>query len=154
MSGSESSSPRGARSRRVTTVASAGGAGPSRGDGVFAGSAVAAVTGWDGALIAEVSRRMRPGEPGEPGPEVVVGIQGDLDLDTAPLAHATLIQALDDAPRVCLDLSEVRFFGAAGLRVIVGARQHAESLGRAFRLSGVHGVTERILVLTGLYPPG
>jgi anti-anti-sigma factor len=97
---------------------------------------------------------MRPADPDEPGPEVVVGVQGDLDLDTAPLIQATLIQALADAPRVCLDLSEVRFFGAAGLRVIVGAREHAESLGRAFRLSGVHGTTERILVLTGLHPPG
>jgi len=97
---------------------------------------------------------MRPAEPGEPGPGGVGGIEGDLDLDTAPLAEATLIQALDDAPRVCLDLSDVRFFGAAGLRVIVGARRHAESLGRDFRLSGVHGVTERILLLTGLYPPG
>ena len=119
-------------------------------DGAVSGSAVATVTGWDGALIAAVSRRLGHAET---GPEVVVDIRGDLDLDTAPLAQATVIQALDDAPRVCLDLTEVQFFGAAGLRVILGARRHAEALGRDFRLSGVHGVTARILVLAGLSPP-
>ena len=112
-------------------------------------TAGAAVIGHDGAVIATVSRRLRVGES---GPEVVVSVRGDLDLDTAPLAQATLIQALDDADRVCLDLSEVQFFGAAGVRVVVAARSHARSLGRALRLSGVHGITERILTITGLWP--
>ncbi|MGW4941757.1 STAS domain-containing protein [Actinoplanes sp. NPDC004185] len=114
-------------------------------------AAGARVIAQDGSVIAAVSRRVRPAEPGEAGPEVVVSVQGDLDLDTAPLAQATLIQALDGAERVCLELSEVRFFGAAGVRVVIAAQQHAASLGRQLRLSGVHGITERILVLTGVY---
>jgi anti-anti-sigma factor len=113
----------------------------------------AAVTADDGSAVATVSRLLRPAGPGESGPEVVVVVQGDVDLDTAPLAEATLIRALDDAERVCLDLSGVYFFGAAGARVVVTARQHAAALGRTLRLDGVHGITERVLALTGLYPP-
>jgi len=114
----------------------------------------AGVSDGDGSPIATVSRRLRPAGPDEPGPEVVVVVQGDIDLDTAPLAQATLLQALDDAERVCLDLSEVHFFGADGIRVVVTGRQHAAALGRTLRLSGVHGIAERVLTLTGLGPAG
>jgi anti-sigma B factor antagonist len=124
---------------------------PASGDGTPAPAAGARVIAPDGSVIATVSRRVRPTEPGEAGPEVVVSIQGDLDLDTAPLAQATLIQALDGAERVCLELSEVRFFGAAGVRVVIAAQLHAASLGRQLRLSGVRGITERVLVLTGVF---
>jgi anti-sigma B factor antagonist len=116
-------------------------------------AATASVTGYDGSVIATVSRHAGPGGPDDPGPEAIVTVRGDLDLDTAPLAEAILLQALDAAQRVCLDLDEVRFFGAAGVRVIIKARLHAAALGRALRLRGVHGITERVLVLTGLYPP-
>jgi anti-anti-sigma factor len=125
---------------------------PAADDGTPAATASARVIAQDGSIIATVSRRVRPAEPGEPGPEGVVGIQGDVDLDTAPLAQATLLQALDGAERVALDLSEVRFFGAAGVHVVLAAQQHAASLGRTLRLSGVQGITERILALTGVYP--
>jgi anti-sigma B factor antagonist len=112
-------------------------------------AASASVTASDGAVIVTVTRRIVPADP---GPEVVVSVQGDLDLDTAPLAQAVLTQALDGAERVCLDLSDVRFFGAAGVGVVVAGRQHAASLGRELRLSGVHGITERVLALTGVCP--
>jgi hypothetical protein len=46
----------------------------------------------------------------------------------------------------------VRFFSAAGIRVVITARVRAATLGRTFRLNGVHGITKRILTLTGLYP--
>jgi anti-anti-sigma factor len=112
----------------------------------------ASVTAADGSVIAAVSRRVRPAGSGETGPEVVVSVRGDLDLDTAPLVQETLIQSLEGAERVCLDLAEVGFCGAAGVRVVITARQQAAARGRAFRLSGVHGLTERVLTLTGLYP--
>jgi len=126
---------------------------PQAGDTTAAPAARAAVTAQDGSVIAAVSRHVRPAEPGEPGPEVVVRIEGDLDLDTAPLAQATVLQALAGAERVCLDLSGVRFFGAAGVRVVLAAQLHAAERGRAFRLAGVHGITARVLALTGVYPP-
>ncbi|MEU8229054.1 STAS domain-containing protein [Actinoplanes sp. NPDC048967] len=127
---------------------------PAPGDGIPAPAASAQVIAQDGSVIATVARRVRPPEPGEAGPEVVVSVQGDLDLDTAPLAQATLIQALEGAERVCLELSGVSFFGAAGVRVVIAAQLRAASLGRQLRLSGVRGITERVLVLTGVYREG
>lgn len=127
-------------------------AGPPGGDAALPAVISASVTAADGSVIAAVSRRVRPAEPDETGPEVVVSVRGDLDLDTAPLVQETLIQSLESAERVCLDLAEVGFCGAAGVRVVIIARQQAAALGRVFRLSGVHGLTERVLTLTGLYP--
>jgi anti-anti-sigma factor len=112
-------------------------------------TASARVLAQDGSVIATVARSVRLAEP---GPEAVVSVQGDLDLDTAPLAQETLAQALAGAERVCLDLSEVRFFGAAGVGVVITARLQATTLGRDFRFSGAQGITKRILTLTGLYP--
>lgn len=117
-------------------------------------TASASVTASDGAVIATVARHIRPAGPGERGSEVVVTVQGDLDLEAAPLVQRTLTQALDGAERVCLDLGEVSFFGATGVRVVITARLHAISLGRAFRLTGVHGITARVLALSGLHPQG
>ena len=125
---------------------------PAAGDGTPTPAASASITAQDGSVIATVSRRLRPAGPGETGPEVVVSVRGDLDLDTSPLARATLLQALDGAERVCLDLSEVTFFGAAGARVVLAGQLRAAELGRAFRLSGVHGITARVLALLGLHP--
>ncbi len=85
---------------------------PISGDGTALPRAGATVIGPDGEVIAAVFRRSAPGGAGR---EVIVSVEGDLDLDTAPLAQAILIQALDGDERVCLDLSEVHFFGAAGL---------------------------------------
>ena len=112
----------------------------------------AAVTGPDGEDIAVVTSRIRPADSGEPGPEAVVSVRGDIDIDTAPLAQETLLRMLEASERVCLDLTDVRFFGAAGVRVVIVARQRAATLGRGFRLSGVHGITERVLTLSGLHP--
>ncbi|GAA3348425.1 hypothetical protein GCM10020358_66890 [Amorphoplanes nipponensis] len=113
---------------------------------------IAGVTAPDGSVIGTVSRHLRPAEPAGPGAEVVVGVHGDLDLDTAPLVQAAVVHALDGSERVCLDLSEVSFFGAAGARVVLAAQLHAVDLGRSLRLSGVHGMTARVLALTGVYP--
>jgi anti-sigma B factor antagonist len=112
----------------------------------------AAVTAQDGSVIATVSRYVRLTGPGGTASEVVVCVRGDLDIDTAPLVQETLIRSLDGAERVCLDLAEVGFCGAAGVGAVITARQHAAALGRGLRLSGVHGLTERVLTLTGLYP--
>jgi anti-anti-sigma factor len=125
-------------------------AGVAAADGDPALVVSAGVLGADGSAVATVSRRVRAGES---GPEVIVVVQGDLDLDTAPLAEASVLRALDDAEQVCLDLTAVSFFGAEGVRVVITARQHAAGLGRTLRLDGVDGITRRVLALTGLYPP-
>ena len=87
-----------------------------------------------------------------PAPGVMVlSAAGEIDHDS----HHVLGEAAETAlrqggERLVIDLTEVTFFGAAGVRVIIAARQHAASLGRAFRLRGVHGTTGRVLALAGV----
>ncbi|SEF21024.1 anti-anti-sigma factor [Amycolatopsis pretoriensis] len=61
---------------------------------------------------------------------IVVQVGGEIDLCTAGALEATLTEHVRARPGVLrVDLSEVRFFGAAGLRVLVRAHRHAEAAG-------------------------
>jgi anti-anti-sigma factor len=80
----------------------------------------------------------------------VIVISGDLDIDTAVLLRMTLLRALDDHDRVCCDISEVGFFGAAGLNALLSARLYAVERRRILLVRGAHGLAERVLAITGL----
>lgn len=55
-----------------------------------------------------------------------VHVDGDVDLATAGLLSAAADRALDGLPlRVIVDLSQVTFFGAAGLTALLHLREHA-----------------------------
>ncbi len=61
---------------------------------------------------------------------IVVEVGGEIDECTAPLLEAALAGHLRARPGVLrVDLGEVGFLGAAGLRVLVRARQDAEAVG-------------------------
>ncbi len=61
---------------------------------------------------------------------IVVQVGGEIDLCTAGALEATLAEHVRARPGVLrVDLGEVRFFGAAGLRVLVRAHRHAEAAG-------------------------
>lgn len=56
-----------------------------------------------------------------------VFVNGDVDLATADLLSAAVDLALQGSPlRVLVDLSEVSFFSAAGLSVLLNLRERAE----------------------------
>ena len=46
-------------------------------------------------------------------------------------------------------LQLVDFFGAAGVHALLRAHRHATRLGRTLTLRGVHGITERVLIIVG-----
>ena len=81
---------------------------------------------------------------------IIVAVTGEIDLDTVALLHIRLIEAIDRGYRVCCDLSQVTFFGAAGANTLLVARCHAAACGRRFSLRGVHGLTRRVITTTGL----
>lgn len=61
---------------------------------------------------------------------IVVQVGGEVDLCTAGALEATLAEHVRACPGVLrVDLAEVRFFGAAGLRVLVRAHRSAEAAG-------------------------
>ncbi|MFG1644490.1 STAS domain-containing protein [Amycolatopsis sp. NPDC049252] len=57
---------------------------------------------------------------------LVVAVDGDVDLSTAPMLRHALDEALGRAPRrVVVDLSLVRFLNTAGLEVLLDAHRRA-----------------------------
>jgi anti-sigma B factor antagonist len=68
------------------------------------------------------------------GETTVVGVDGDLDVYTAPRLKETLEQAMPGDKRLVLDLSGVQFIDSTALGVLVGALQFSQSNGSDFRL--------------------
>jgi anti-anti-sigma factor len=116
----------------------------------FADGPATTVAGWDGAVLATLTRRIHPAPAGADGSLTIIAVDGDIDQDTAPMVHAALVEALDGGLRVCCDISRVDFFGAAALNTMLAAHHHAARLHRTFSLRGVHGLAGRVLALAGL----
>lgn len=106
-----------------------------------------------------------PGDPEPPAPRyqdltitverygwsLVVAVDGDVDLSTAPLLRHALAAALSQGPRrIVVDLSCVRFLNTAGLEVLLDAHSRAGP-GIDLRLVATTRATWRPLRLTGLH---
>jgi anti-anti-sigma factor len=107
------------------------------------------VTGSDGTELIKISRHREPAPAGDRA-LLVVDVSGDVDLDTAPLLNAALIGAVTENRQVCCDLTRVTFLSAAGANTIAAALRYAGEAGCAFTVRGVHGITTRVLQITGL----
>ncbi|MET8974306.1 STAS domain-containing protein [Streptomyces sp. NPDC004539] len=82
--------------------------------------------------------------------EVVVG--GRLDVHSAADARTVLHSAVDaGAGDLLLDLSELDFWDATGLGVIMGVHRRAGRAGRRLVLRGVPPQLQRLLVATRLH---
>ena len=95
------------------------------------------VAGAD-ALPSDRLPSPRAPSDGEPGsrirwksPEaVVVEVTGEVDLCSVPGLAAVLDEHIRARPGVLrIDLGQVRFLGAAGIRVLLRAHRHAEAAG-------------------------
>jgi anti-sigma B factor antagonist len=103
----------------------------------------------DGAetILVTLTRGTGAGLAGAGDPLTVVAIEGEIDLNTAPLVRLALSHALDGRTAVCCDLSEVTFFGAAATNTVLAAHQQAAALHLVFFLRGVHGLVGRVLAI-------
>jgi len=88
----------------------------------------------------------------QPDGRRVVSLTGELDLATAPKGMAVLVLAIDAAgpEGIIIDLTNLRFIDANGLRVLLRAMEHAEELHRSLRAHNPRGDVDMILRLTGL----
>ncbi len=86
------------------------------------------------------------------GNRVVVAVDGDLDVHTAPPLRRLLADLIDDQGNlfVDVDLSRVDFLDAAALRVLVGQRMTLAARGGVFALAGVRPNLYRVLEVIGL----
>ena len=58
------------------------------------------------------------------GDVLIVGVAGELDVDTTPEVRATIVSGLVERPSaLVLDLTEVGFFSSAGLSLLLEVRR-------------------------------
>jgi anti-anti-sigma factor len=84
------------------------------------------------------------------GDTVVVLVEGELDMNTAPRLERELEAPLaDPGSALLIDLSRCEFIDSTGIALIVRAWQRVDSDGR-FALCGVGDQVKRVLDITGL----
>ncbi|MEI4271737.1 STAS domain-containing protein [Klenkia sp. LSe6-5] len=83
--------------------------------------------------------------------ELVAHVAGTLDAAYGPALQHELLQALRRAPRrLVVDLSEVVFFGSAGVTALVWVSQHPEAADKHVRVIATSRIVTGPLEMTGL----
>lgn len=83
--------------------------------------------------------------------QAVLGVRGDVDLDTAPILHAAMSALVDQGqPDIVLDLAALTFMDASGLRVIADISARLATSSRVLTVRSAPAQTRRILDITGL----
>ncbi|MEV4618811.1 STAS domain-containing protein [Asanoa sp. NPDC049573] len=112
---------------------------------------MATVTGASGNALLSVSLCGQDAGDQCASPEpLLVTAAGEVDIDTAPLLRAALVDAVSRHSAVHCDLREVTFFSAAGAAALADAHRRARQRGCQFVVRGARGVTELVLRVTGI----
>lgn len=85
------------------------------------------------------------------GPAIVVRVRGEIDLDNAHLLPE-LVDGLGDLAlqRLVLDLAQVTFFGAAGVRALLETRRAVTGKGGRLIVTNPAPVVRAVLAATGV----
>lgn len=79
----------------------------------------------------------------------VVSLAGELDAQTAPVAHRSLSDVLPVRAPVLLDLTDLGYVSSAGLRTMLMVYREAQRIGTPIALAGVSDTLRRVLSATG-----
>lgn len=84
---------------------------------------------------------------------VTVAVAGDVDLSAGPLVDKAISEAVATAgvTAVQVDISDVQFLDSSGIGMLLKGRRSADAHQVGYRVTGAHGITERILRLTGVW---
>jgi stage II sporulation protein AA (anti-sigma F factor antagonist) len=84
--------------------------------------------------------------------QIVVALQGELDLTTADSLRDALDTLLDRYPGrdLVVDMSRVDFLDSSGLGVLLGRYRRLEAAGRKLRLVGVRPAVKAVLRIAGV----
>jgi anti-anti-sigma factor len=80
----------------------------------------------------------------------VIALRGDLDLAGVGAADGAIRDAMARPGDVTIDLAGLEFMGSEGVRVILRARERAESEGRVLRVIAGDGAARRLIDILGL----
>ncbi|MCP2323060.1 anti-anti-sigma factor [Hamadaea flava] len=84
----------------------------------------------------------------EPGGEVTVFLRGELDLPAGGRARQALLSAITrDGGHLTVDVSQLSFIDAAGVRGLMTAQLAAEAAGQPMRVVGAQGIVATVLRL-------
>lgn len=83
------------------------------------------------------------------GPGVRLAISGELDRAAVPRFERAVAE-LRDPGHLILDLDELVFIDAGGLRSIVAMARRAERSGRSLQVANPNSMLRRLFTLTGL----
>lgn len=82
---------------------------------------------------------------------VVVVAQGEIDIATVPLWEERIAQAeASNAAQILIDLREVSFMDASGLKVLLRAHARSQANGDRLRLSEAPPQVRRLFELAGI----
>jgi anti-sigma B factor antagonist len=82
----------------------------------------------------------------------IVDVSGDIDLASSPQVRKALLREVRDnrAPRVVLNLSEVRYIDSSGVASLVEGLKASRDIGSRFMLVGLSGPAREVLQLSRL----
>lgn len=84
------------------------------------------------------------------GVRVVVRVEGEIDLVTAPRLRRTLARAIrEQSPHVVIDLAGVGLCGSTGLTVLRTAGRRASASGGSLALAGPRPTVRKVLAVSG-----
>lgn len=90
-----------------------------------------------------------------PSPAVArIEVIGEIDLATGPIVALRLLAVMQEhRPAIIeIDLGGVTFIDCAGLGTLIAARAAAATISCQLWVTGARGLTERVLLVTGLLP--
>jgi anti-anti-sigma factor len=83
---------------------------------------------------------------------VRVGFSGEIDLASSDVIDRAICEALlfHHPRRIDVDLAEVRFIDASGIRALLRSRARSVELGCQFAVTNPHPLVYRVLEITGV----
>jgi anti-anti-sigma factor len=81
---------------------------------------------------------------------LVLGIGGDLDLDSRDLVERVLLAAIGAAPTMVLDLRELTFCDSVGIAMFVAMQAKAEAGGTALAFRNVGPLVQRMFEIASI----
>lgn len=83
---------------------------------------------------------------------LVIDVNGEVDVHSAPQLSDRLSQAIDSGPNsLVVDMSSLAFIDSTGLGALVAARNHANSTGVSLRLVCSSSRLLKVFRITGLH---
>ena len=91
----------------------------------------------------KTATRIQPGS-------TIIDVTGDIDMGTSPGFRKTLMDSLKSAPRLIVNLRDVRYVDSSGIASLVEVLKEARGTGKRLVLYGLNKAVREVMQLTRL----